>query len=172
MGPAEWIAAVSLVVSGLSALYARHAWTSARQAILQQTLLALHAEYGAAEMLDAVRSLWDFYRMHGDANLVPEYEKQCTSDDKELVGKQGADRIEFIKTTLHYKRRLVSHFYAHVLHLLRNKIISEAAFYAGWTKADLEIIKKLLVPLEQHLGLVLQVGNPAIRLGVLYERAK
>ncbi len=107
MGPAEWIAAVSLVGSGLSALYARHAWTSARSAVLQQTLLALHAEYGSAEMLDAVKTLWDFYRTHGAANLATEYEKQRLSDDQQLVERQGADRIEFIKGTLHYKRRMV-----------------------------------------------------------------
>lgn len=172
MNTSDWISAISLVIAGLSALYARHAWTSARHAILQQTLQALHAEYGSAEMLDAVRSLWEFYRTHGEANLAAEYEKQRIADENELNKKHGADRIEYIKTSLHYKRRIVSHFYMHVLHLITNRIISEDAFYAGWSKSDLQIIVKILLPLEQHLSDMLHVGPSADRLKVLYERAK
>ena len=172
MSISEWISAISLIIAGLSALYARHAWTSARHAILQQTLQTLHAEYASAEMLDAVDSLWKFYKRHGDANLAAEYEKQRIVDEKELTTKHGSDRIEFIKTSLHYKRRIVSHFYMHVHHLLNNKIISKEAFYAGWSKADLEIIVKIIVPLEQHLGKTLKTGASADRLKLLYDKAK
>jgi len=172
MNPAEWIALISLVVSFLSALYARHAWTSARQAILQQTLASLHAEYSSADMLDAVKSLWDFYRTNGPKNLVAKYENRRTADDRQLLAKKGVNRIEFIKTTLHYKRRFVSQFYAYVLHLLRNKIISEDVFYASWTKADLEIIKQILVPLEQRVAMAFNAGEPSIMLKELYDRAK
>jgi hypothetical protein len=84
---------------------------------------------------------------------------------------KGPARIDFIKTTLHYKRRLVSHFYMHLVHLAENKIIPEKVLYAGWKRDDLKIIPTILAPVEQKLASVLGVGDSAAKLQRLYDGA-
>src|SRR5688572_6381355 len=132
MSASDVIAGLSLLVAALSALYARHAWSSTRQAMLQQALVDLHATYSSPEMLDAVRSLWAFCRQYGKDGLVTEYARQWEADGKALDARPAEQRLEFLKTTLHHKRRVVSHFYHHLAHLYVNNIMPGKVLYSSW----------------------------------------
>lgn len=134
-GP-DIVAVISGIAAVLSALYARHAWVSARHAILHQALMDIHADYRSAEMLDAVKSLWEFYRRFGKGRSVEEYEKVRATDDEALAKLPPNERVDFLKATLHYKRRLVSHFYLHLADLYVNKILPKDVLYASWNRGD------------------------------------
>ncbi len=62
MDTSTGIALVSVMVAAASALYARYAWSTSRIAMAQQALMSILLEYRSAEMMDAVKTLWDFRR--------------------------------------------------------------------------------------------------------------
>lgn len=155
MDVATGITLVSMVVAGASALYARYAWSTSRDAMAQQALMSILLEYRSAEMMDAVKTLWEFRRAHPGDSMVTEYAGVQNGDD---AGWRDAVPAA----------RLVSYFYAYLAHLVDLKILPKEVFYKSWAKADLEIIPKVLMPLERGLG-----GDPAVlpTLQRLYDNA-
>ncbi|MBI2839755.1 MAG: hypothetical protein HYX75_15695 [Acidobacteria bacterium] len=139
----------------------------------QQALMSILLEYRSAEMMDAVKTLWEFRRPHPGESMATEYEEVRKKDDIAWRNADPAARLALIAGTLHYKRRLVSHFYAYLAHLVDLKILPTKVFHKSWAKADLEVIPQVLVPLERALGSALAVGDPAVlpTLQRLYENA-
>src|SRR6266700_8770 len=173
MDTSTGIALVSVMVAAASALYARYAWSTSRIAMAPQALMSILLEYRSAEMMDAVKTLWDFRRDNPGDSMVVKYEEIRKKDDELWRNAASSDKIAFVAGTLHFKRRLVSHFYAYLAHLVDHKILPEDIFYGSWSKTDLEIIPQVLVPLERGLGQALKVGAPAVLLSFqkLYDNA-
>lgn len=171
MGIPETVAVVSGVAALFSALYARYAWSSTRQALIHQVLMDIHADYRSPEMLDAVKSLWDLHRAHGRAHIAAEYERLRVADDAILLALPAKDRLDFIRTTLHHKRRLVAHFYLHLADLYVNKILPKEVLYSGWCRGDLAIIPEVLLPIEETLGVAYGTGTPKRHMAKLYDDA-
>ena len=76
--------------------------------------------------------------------------------------------VDFIKTTLHHKRRVVSHFYLHLANLYVNKILPKDVLYVGWSRGDLAIIPDILLPIELKLGKEFGTGSPKQLMAKLY----
>ena len=149
------IALVSAIAAIASVLFAGRVWRIAKRTMIHQALLEIQKDYSTPQMQYAVRTLWDFYREHGKANFVEEYDKKRKEDDKWVSGQERQKRIEFEKATLHYQRRLISHFYQHLAALYINKILPKGIVYSNWSEADLRIIPEILIPIENKLREVL-----------------
>jgi hypothetical protein len=118
-----------VLVAALSALYARHsnvkadaAQRTSEAALLHQVLVDVLFEYRSAEMLNAVRSLWDFRRKHKE-NFVAEYEAKRTQEQKTIEELPPKEHLDYERTTLHYQRRLVTQFYSLLAGLYEQGII-------------------------------------------------
>jgi hypothetical protein len=96
------------VITALIALY--FTWRIPHQIMLNQRYADLLNEYRSIEMGDAIFSIFDFFvtECHSDVNLIEdEYEKRYRKEVKEVL---RGDRYDPHKT-LHFKRRLVDHFF-------------------------------------------------------------
>ena len=124
-------------------------------------------------VMDAVKTLWDLRRAQAGESMVAEYEEVWKRDDTAWRNADPAARLALIAGTLHYKRRVVSHFYAYLAHLVDLKILPQEVFYKSWSKKDLEIIPQVLVPLGRAVGKALEGGDPAVlpALQRLYDNA-
>lgn len=95
------VSILSVLVAGLSALYARHsnvkadaAQRTSEAALLHQVLVDVLFEYRSAEMFNAVRSLWDFWR-ENQTNLPAAYEARRSHDANTLKEQSPKDRLEY-----------------------------------------------------------------------------
>ncbi len=152
---AQW---ASVIAAFVAAAYARKAANAARrtseQALLHQTLVNVLSEYRAAEMLVAIESLWDFKDEHPN-DLGAAYETRRKEDKEMLQSVPLRDRMESLRTTIHYRRRLVSQFYGLLAGLYKEGVIPKKTLYTHWTAGDLRIIPQVLIPIEKALGMAL-----------------
>ena len=156
MEVAEIIALVSGVVAIVSALFAGFVWRIAHRTMIHQALEDVQKDYRSPEMHHAIRALWQLYIQFGD-NLANEYDNIRQHEDSWIFSLPNErDRIEAERVTLHYQRRLVSHFYKHLAALYVNKVIAKDVLFSIWSEVDLRIIPQILVPIENKLREVLR----------------
>ena len=143
------ITLISVIAAVVSAVFARAVWQTARKAMLHQAILDVQKDYRSPEILYAVKTLWDFYREHGKDKLVNKYNEKWKQDKEKILQMCEEEKFEAEKATLHYQRRLVSHFYRHLAALNINGILPEDIVYENWTETDLGIIPKIILPLDE-----------------------
>ncbi len=150
-----FISVLGAITAIISVVISVFSWRVSKSTLTHQMLIDLQKEYRSAEMLFAVRTLWEFYREHGKEKLVQAYE-QCREQDRQMVSRlSGTQKLDAEKMTLHYQRRLVSHFYAMLANLYRSNVLPEQLLFEHWSQAGLRIIPDILVPIENNLRQVL-----------------
>ncbi len=170
--PATSMEILTLTVSVLSfigaagaAVYARHAVKTARTAnqiaeasLRFQVLLPALFEYRSAEMLVAIRSLWDFASEHPN-EIGESFQSRREEDRIRLATLNGNDHLGYLRTTLDFHRRQVTQFYGFLTSVYDEGGIQRKWIYTHWSKSDLKIIPEVLVPMEKALGQA--IGTPA-----------
>jgi hypothetical protein len=155
MNTLDVIAFISAIAAIASALFARCVWRIVKKTMIHQALLDVQKDYRSAQMLYAVKTLWQFYEEHGKQKIVKEYEEIRVEEQKRISLLDKQKRIEAEQSTLHYQKRLVSHFYQHLAALYVNKILPKDIVFSIWSEADLKIIPDILIPIENKLREVL-----------------
>lgn len=119
---------------------------------------ALFDDYKSDKMLDAVWSIWDYYRRRDQSEdrVKHDYIKAYTRETfSEIDNLANPGRVEW-QQTIHHKRRLVETFYHLAATAIDAGMISSSTFYSYWSKEDLEIIPKIILPmgcaLDGYLG--------------------
>lgn len=171
LDPTLAVSALSMLVAAMSALYARQALQRSREALMYEVLTHIASDYRSLEMFVAVKSLWRFKREH-PTNIAEAYNERRLKDAAHVESLTVEERTEYEGTTVHYQRRLVSHFYSLLASLHERGLPEQGAVYALWTKDDLKIIPEVILPLEQTVsaGIESQAVSPVIaRLQKLYD---
>lgn len=119
--------------------------------IIYQTITSLFQEYGSTQMLYAVRTLWDFYRKEGKKNFAKKYKEIRSIEIQEISSLDKEKRIEAEQGTLDNQRRLVKNFYDRLAGLYTEGILPKRLLYLYWGESDLQIIPKILIPMENIL---------------------
>ena len=122
---------------------------------MHQALFNLLKDYRSPQMLYAIISLNEFYDKYGKEKFVKEYERIRKKESNQILRQDKEKKIEAMQTTLHYQRRLVSHFYNMLATFYINGVLPKDIVYANWTEADLRIIPEILVPIENKLRAVI-----------------
>jgi hypothetical protein len=149
-------AGISAIVATVSLVIAFFVWRVAKRTMTHQALIDVHKDYRSPEMLYAVDILWNFSRKHGKDNLVQEYENIRAKEKQKILNIDNhEEREKAVRNSLHYHRRLVSHFYQHLAALYVNNILTKDIVYKNWSEADLRIIPEVLIPIENKLREVL-----------------
>lgn len=134
--------------------------------LLHQALLNLQREYTSAEMLFAVQRLWELYESfeRNREKLVGHYKKQLaiTRDKIKDAEAKEKDVGEVVKVSLHYYGRLVSQFYAHLATIHEEKIIPERIIFDHWTPWDLDIIDKIIFPINSFMRKISLPDKPEL----------
>lgn len=160
----DWmISALALVVSIIGIIIAGLAWRTAKNTLLHQTAVSLEDEYRSADMLYAVKTLWDFYETHGPSNLGQKYLEEYSKDNAWVADLPKLQHIQAEASTLHCQRRIVSHFFEKVARLYLSDVVPRKTIYAIWPENDLRIIPKILIPMELAFAEKLPGPAPDIR---------
>jgi hypothetical protein len=142
---------------------------------IHQVLVNILMEYRSAEMLLAVRTLWDFYRANPNS-FVDVYESTRKREADTTAALSPDQRLQAERATLHYQRRLVSQFYAFLAGLYELGIIPKQILYTYWGEGDLRIIPTILIPIETRLAAALSTSrapNPTLeRMRKLYDDSR
>jgi hypothetical protein len=145
---------IAIIISVGALAVAILSWLNSRRTTLHHILEDIRKDYRSPEMHSAVKRLWQFYRLWGK-DFVQRYEETRQEDEKQIPSLSAQNRIEAERNTLHYQRRLVSHFYQYVAALYVNGILPKGIVAKTWSEADLKIIPEILVPIENKLREVL-----------------
>ncbi len=137
-----------------------------------QFLTDIISNYSSAEMLLAVRTLWEFHREIKkrledtikkellEKALWEEYDKIRKQDECEIKLQQPERRLAREKTTLHHYRRIVSNFYELLAGIHKEEVIKKEIIFNYWNKENLSIIPKIIIPIEVPLFKHLYPGAP------------
>ena len=157
MDSSNVIALISAIAATASTLFAGCVWWIVKRTMIHQALLDVQKDYRSPQMQYAVRTLWQFYKEHGKEKLVEKYEEIRDEEQIWILSLDKQERVEAEQSTLHYQRRLVSHFYQHLTALYVNKILPKDIVFSIWSEADLRIIPEILIPIENKLREVLHI---------------
>lgn len=143
---------------------------------VHQVLVYILGEYRSLEMLAAVRGLWQFFR-ENQADLRNSYTSRLNTESAYVSSLPLGQQLEAERMTLHFKRRLVSQFYQHLAGLYALGIIKGEILYTYWGESDLEIIPRVLIPIEtaimQQLGVSTDKSSATLaKLQKLYDDSR
>jgi hypothetical protein len=140
--------AVTAVATIVYVKYAKKQWAAIREATRQNVLARALFEYRSLEMFCAVKMLWTFYHDHRNTDVGAAYERQRLADEARIRELPLAAQAEAERATLHYQRRLVSHFYQFLAGQYELGVLPKDVLFTFWHRPDLEIIPRVLLPLE------------------------
>jgi len=155
-----WLSVISLVVAGVSALFAGFTWFVAKKSLSYNALAEIMRDYAEDRFHEDATTLWNFYREECGEN----------GDTLRRQFKQFLDQHK--RAEINIARRRVSHFYHRVAALHVGGVLSGKALYTHWTNRDLRIIPKIIIPLEEVLYKRLHGEMPSgqfERLQTLYD---
>ena len=139
---------------------------------LNDLLWRLQQDYRSAEMLLASEALWRFYD-DNKSNFVEEYMNACESEYNKIIEMAPEQQVAATTGRLHYKRRIVSHFFQSLAVLRDLEAIEDRMLYSHWPERILRIIPIILIPIETKLAEVLKTESSfretKERLNRLYE---
>jgi len=150
---------IAIIIALLAAAFAGLSWWNARQTTFHHVLADIRKDYLSPQMGYAVKTLWQFYndcKKDGE-DFVEKYCRILKEDKSRLSSLEEQQRVEAERSTLHYQRRLVSHFYQYVAALYaNNKRLLRGIVFRTWTEKDLRIIPNIIIPIEIKLREVIQ----------------
>ncbi|HNS20164.1 MAG TPA: hypothetical protein PKH24_06675 [Sedimentisphaerales bacterium] len=134
----DWFSMVSLVIAGLSAAFAAGAWLAAHKSLTYQALADVMRDYAEDNIAEDVSTLWVFFR-------------KCRGNNDSLMKEFGKLLDDSEHSDVTVARRRVSHFYQRVGALYAGKVLPGKVLYRHWSRDDLSIIPKVIIPLERVL---------------------
>ena len=142
--------AIGIGVGIAGVMFAGLAWSLSGRALKFQMLAELMREYAQSEMGQSVERLWVFYvcvcfqkedaLMGQFAERLRDADKLCSQDD-----------VEAEEDSVNKARRQVSHFYQRMAALHIGHALPDKVLYRIWNEKTLEIIPKIIIPLEKAL---------------------
>ena len=142
--------AIGIGVGITGVIFAGLAWSLSGRALKYQMLAELMREYARPEMGQSVERLWVFYVcvcFQKENTLMGQFAERLSDADK-LCGQNG---VEAKEDSVNKARRQVSHFYQRMAALHIGRAVPDKVLYRIWTEKTLEIIPKIIIPLEKAL---------------------
>ena len=147
-----WLAIISSFIAVLSLIGTFIIFNITRHRENYQNLLERISFYFNPEMLMAIRQLWEHYRKYEESDFLDKYIKIMIAENKKMNAMPASERIMFQTGTLHYQRRLVSQFWRGLSILIKNNLVPKKAVFDWWAQDDVDIVSKILIPIENKLA--------------------
>jgi hypothetical protein len=155
MNPIDMLSLAASILGLIIALVTLYvAWRIPHQIMISQRYTELLSEYRTTEMGDAIYSILDFFvnECGKDANKITEKYKALFKNE---IEKNRASLEYEPSKTLHFKRRLVDHFFW---------LLGDIMFNRNYPiKIPREQIRRYFTANERHLLLILERMNRAAR---------
>ncbi len=156
----------AIIVAIVSVIIACFAWWNSRLAARHQIVSSLLDSYRSAEMLSAIEGLIEFRdrcKKESESRgcaiekyMKCEHERIKNEDLGRLKQLKPSDKFDYLRTTLHYQRRLVAHFYWHLYVIVTQIPGLKKHIFDLWPCGSLHLIPEVLVPIgyDPDKGLV------------------
>lgn len=162
------VSILAVIAAIAAAIYARIATEKAQKAnelseaaLRFQVLVPALTDYMSADMYVAIGSLWSFYKVDPNT-LGSRFIARRNSDQQVIDGLSPEKRMDFIKTTVDYHRRQVGQFYGLITSIYDEGGHQRKWVYTYWRKRDLQILPKIIIPLETELARAIGTDIPLI----------
>jgi hypothetical protein len=132
-----------------------------------QVLVPILTDYMSTDMYVAISQLWDFYQKDPET-LAARYRSQREEDLKQANELFGSERAAFMQCTLDHQRRRVGQFYGLLTSIYDEGGHQRKWVYTFWRKRELQILPKIIIPLEEALAQ--SIDTPASK--IVNERLK
>ncbi len=126
------------------------------------------AAYVSSEMLMAIKRLWEHYRKYGDSEFAEKYIGVMLEEDRKMRSMSPSAMLDFQAVTLHYQRRIVTRFWREVAMLLKFNLIPRNVAFRVWYREDVEIVDKVLIPIENRLADYHSLSHVSPKSDLLY----
>jgi hypothetical protein len=152
---------IALGISIIALIFAILSWRTSKLTALHNVIEDIRKDYRSPEMHHAVKTLWEFFKdcRSKREDFVVRYFKILKDDNDRICKLNEDERIKAEKDTLHYQRRLVSHFYQYVSSLYVNKILPRNIIFKTWIEDDLRIIPDIIIPIEKKLPEIIKTPD-------------
>lgn len=162
------VSILAVIAAAASAVYARIATEKAHKAneiseaaLRFQVLVPALTDYMSADMYVAIGNLWSFYKLD-PGTLGERFIKQRNADQQKIDALAPTEKMEFIKSTVDYHRRQVGQFYGLLTSIYDEGGHQRKWLYTYWRKRELQIIPKIIIPLEIALAQSIGTDAPTI----------
>lgn len=135
-----------VIITGLAYLLTRR--SDNRRAFLDQLSL-----YYSEDVQLGLEKLWMLYRQECENDL------DQFLDTYVKVWKEEKDRCVPVNQSLHFQRRKVTQFYRSLGGFLKQRLIPRKMAYQWWAQVDVDIVERLLIPLENRIARILGVSE-------------
>lgn len=148
-----------ILILGVTGVWVAISALSARKAnniVKRQEIETLRKDYSSPQMLYAVRTLWDFYNKHTTTkDFLEEYRSEFDNQKGKINNAELNQKVTVTEGSLDHQRRLVKIFYENLAFIYFEENIPKKYFNYFWKRDTLDIIKKILVPVEEYLPVIL-----------------
>jgi hypothetical protein len=162
----EWVlVAITAVYVVLTYFVLKTMRDEGRKAAVTRThelLWRVMMDYRSTEMLLAVDGLWRFYDIH-KRDFLEEYERLREYEHIKIMELPPGQQTAAVTGTLHYQRRVVSHFYQFLATLHDLGAIADSMLYSYWGERTLRIINDIIIPVEIMLAEKFKTDSPGFR---------
>jgi hypothetical protein len=156
------ISIVTSVIAALSLIGTLIIFNIAKRRENHHNFLERISFYMLPEMLMATQRLREHYRTYGDSNFLDKYIEIMNAENEQMASMPAIDRHDYVLGTLHYQRRLVTHFWRGMSLYIKSDLVPRKAVFNWWTRDDVEIVNKIIIPIENRLAehLNISILNP------------
>lgn len=145
------VAIISAVVALASLVVSFYIYKITGRKKEHQYLMERVALYYSPEMFMAIQRLWKFYGANKD-NFLDKYIEIKQADEEKMDSLPYNEQLNFLKTTLHSHRRLVSQFWRGMAILLKCDLLPKEVVFTFFSQDEVEIVEKIIVPIENKLA--------------------
>jgi hypothetical protein len=129
-----------------------------RKTVNHEAIYNIIKEYRSPEMHRALKQLYDFSQKEGTTEYYEEYllkdkfKLKYIEEQNKMNGiNDFNERSKFEFNTIDHSRRLVSQYYDYLALSLLNRFVPQKYIFSLWSRGDLDIIPKILIPMEWGL---------------------
>lgn len=171
--------AIVIGVGIAGVIFAGLAWSLSGRALRYRMATDLMRDYRDYEMGEAIKTLWDYQRKVGTKQQLEDDFLRRLKKMKKNEGKENKEKEDKYTEVIHKYRRRVAQFYRCMAALHYGRVVPDKLLYDIWHEKTLEIIPKIVIPLETAL-IKFRKDNPDDEvykkefelLNTLYEHSK
>jgi len=168
MKPELIISVISLIISLASFLGAVVIFAISSRRENHQNLLQRVSVFYSPEIHMANQRLWNLYREYGEEGFLGKYIEIMNKENQDANALPIAERMEFQRGTLHYQRRVVSSFWRGTAILIKYSLVPRNVVLKWWSRDDVEIVNKIIIPIEDRVADYLRVSRLNPKTDPLY----
>jgi hypothetical protein len=117
------------------------------------------ASFASLEIFLATQRLWTLYRENPGTAFLDKYFEIMEKELRKANTLPYSKRMDFERHTLHFQRKQVLQFWKGLALLMKYNLVPHKAAYKWWQKDDIDIVPKVILPIENRLVDYLQVSN-------------